>query len=290
MTAMTSSRVELERKREERKKEKQEAIAYLTDKGAQKKLELLLNEAVRLKPDDLFGYLTRESSRLSSPATVDKIVGTKAIDIGGQTAVKVIIHCVVNGASEAVESAICCLPPPMNVTQAARSQSSQSRSSKTSANAEEPSHSSTITNKLETIEEIIAKSSQILTSKEIANIQELDSCLQCPDISVHDNASATWTVSLALAKSACRLLHRPLYKMVAMLTGIDPQNGKLFPPLVIGKMLSGGPASNGKLRIRDFCVTPSDKMDYEEGIRSVCKFHQSLGKILVAKLGVCDVL
>jgi hypothetical protein len=66
----------------------------------------------------------------------------------------------------------------MNVTQAARSQSSQSRSSKTSANAEEPSHSSTITNKLETIEEIIAKSSQILTSKEIANIQELDSCLQ----------------------------------------------------------------------------------------------------------------
>jgi hypothetical protein len=52
--------------------------------------------------------------------------------------------------------------------------------------------------------------------------------------------------------------------MVAMLTGIDPQNGKLFPPLVIGKMLSGGPASNGKLRIRDFCVTPSDKMDYEE--------------------------
>ena len=57
MTAMASSRVELEHKTRERKKEKQEAITYLKDKGAQKQLEFVLNEAVRLKPDDLFGYL-----------------------------------------------------------------------------------------------------------------------------------------------------------------------------------------------------------------------------------------
>ena len=239
-------------------------------------------------------------------------MGDKIVDIGGETAVKVTVHCIVNGVpevtlwfvncvsfyvlaamtvsmSKAVESAVCCLPAPVNAIQSARSQSSLSRSSKTSVIIEEPSHSNATANALETIEEIVAKSSELLKDKEIANLQALDSCLQyvrkrnncdistlscetvyrppccrSPDISVIGNASATWTESLALAKSACQLLHKPLYKMVAMLAGIDLENEKLSCPIVIGKMLSGGPASTGKLRIRDFSVIPSDKMDYEE--------------------------
>lgn len=54
---MANSRVELECKREARRKEKEEAISYLNERGAQKQLELLLNEAVRTKPEDFFGYL-----------------------------------------------------------------------------------------------------------------------------------------------------------------------------------------------------------------------------------------
>lgn len=82
------------------------------------------------------------------------------------------------------------------------------------------------------------------------------------DISVLNNATATWTVSLALAKSACQLLHKPLYEMVATLGGIE--NDSLHSPLPISKMLSGGAVSNGKLKIRDFSVVPSQTMDYEE--------------------------
>lgn len=48
---------ELERRREERKGEKRDATLYLNERSTQQQLELLLNKAVRLKPDDLFGYL-----------------------------------------------------------------------------------------------------------------------------------------------------------------------------------------------------------------------------------------
>ena len=85
------------------------------------------------------------------------------------------------------------------------------------------------------------------------------------DVSLPDEVTvcmcASWTISLALAKSACDLLHKPLYELLFAMNGVE--NETVCPPVVVARMLSGGTVSNGKLKIRDFSVIPAET-DYEE--------------------------
>ncbi|XP_062501479.1 uncharacterized protein LOC134178613 [Corticium candelabrum] len=277
---------ELERRREERKGEKRDATLYLNERSTQQQLELLLNKAVRLKPDDLFGYLTRELSCLALPVTVYQVTGSRIIDLGGETAVKVTVHCTINGVSEVMQSAICSFPLPVVVTPVARSQSSLSRNSKQNSVTEDPVQPDVSANSLNTVEEIVTKSSELLKNKKIAELESLDTCLKSLDVSLPDEVTvcmcASWTISLALAKSACDLLHKPLYELLFAMNGVE--NETVCPPVVVARMLSGGTVSNGKLKIRDFSVIPAET-DYEEGIRNVCKFHKALGSVLSVKYG-----
>lgn len=77
-----------------------------------------------------------------------------------------------------MQSAICSFPLPVVVTPVARSQSSLSRNSKQNSVTEDPVQPDVSANSLNTVEEIVTKSSELLKNKKIAELESLDTCLK----------------------------------------------------------------------------------------------------------------
>lgn len=96
--------------------------------------------------------------------------------------------------------------------------------------------------------------------------------------------SCLQTTSFAAAIAGASLLKSPLYLHLA--STYFPETQRFTMPTPVVSVLTGGHLGCGKLKIREFCLTPLPGITFPDQIRSLLTVHQEVGKVLSAKSGV----
>ena len=90
--------------------------------------------------------------------------------------------------------------------------------------------------------------------------------------------------SYSIAEAAVALSKEPLYRHLAKT--YPPKTQKFPMPIPIVSIITSGRAGVGKLRFREFCLTPLPGVAFSEQVRALVSVHQEVGKALSAKSGV----
>lgn len=90
--------------------------------------------------------------------------------------------------------------------------------------------------------------------------------------------------SYSIAQAAATLLKEPLYRHLAKT--YSPGTHKFPMPIPVVSIITSGRAGVGKLRFREFCLTPLPGIAFSEQVRALVSVHREVGKALAAKSGV----
>eukprot|EP00118_Oscarella_pearsei_P019250 m.203607 g.203607 ORF g.203607 m.203607 type:complete len:510 (+) comp39627_c1_seq2:38-1567(+) len=276
------SRSDLERRRNERQREKELALVYLKEKQGQIECERILNDACQSKPDDFYGFLTKSFGKLAKDPIISAVRGLECLSVGGKVAaIQIKVSCVLHGIEQVIGSSVC--PPslpslPTSVAERSPSSISKRSKSRQSRPSSQLSVDLPITPQITPAADVIPKLAPTLIGKPLKDIHQLDNVLGRPEIAETGNQRAIMAVSLALARSISQLAKQPLLSILN-------KERDVSGPTVMAKVLSGGRYANGKLKVRQFYVMPSEEMEYTEGLKCIMQFHENLGTVLSSKYG-----
>ena len=124
-------------------------------------------------------------------------------------------------------------------------------------------------------------------------------CCLCPSGSIVHPASSTFASSCAVASCGAQLTKTPLFLHLATFvpSSLCPPSinsaqqktsskTKFTMPIPVVSALAGGQLSIGKLRFREFCVTPLSGSPFPEQIQMLTQIHTELGRAVQVKAGV----
>lgn len=85
-----------------RKNEKEEAIAHLQELHIPEILEELLNKACKVKPDDVFGYMSEHFHALSKEPLISSLSAREGLDNNSRNSVQVDLYCTICGTDKLI--------------------------------------------------------------------------------------------------------------------------------------------------------------------------------------------
>lgn len=118
------------------------------------------------------------------------------------------------------------------------------------------------------------------------------------DLTVHP--SSTVACSCAVATAGAQLMKSPLFLHLSTFVPASlstnanvsaqqkspKRSSKFTMPIPVVSALAGGQLTIGKLRFREFCVTPLSGSPFPEQVKMLVNVHTELGKAVQGKAGV----
>lgn len=248
-----------------------EVQSYIDKHQLQKKVEEVLNQAVKTKPDEPLAFMAGELLKLSPPSIVS-IVGRQIIDSRGNPTVECDVTtykgtfraAVPSGASTGIHEAV-----------ELRDGDKTKYLGKSVYKA---------------VENINATIGPALKGLNPVNQKEIDDKMRALDGTDNKGklgANAILAVSMAVCKAGAAEKGVPLYKHIADLAG----NSKLILPVPAFNIINGGSHAGNALAMQEFMILPIGASSFSEALRMGCEVYHALKGLIKAKYGqdACNV-
>jgi len=258
--------------------EKAAVVKYLADKNIQHSIDNAINHLVKAKPEDAFGFLARELSKLAKPAAIAKLVGREVLDSRGNPTVEADVYATVYGETKflARESAPSGASTGSNEALELRD-GDEKRYLKKGV--------------LKAAGNVSKQLSEAVHGIHVTDLKRADEAMIKADgtrLKKNLGGNALTAASFAIAQAGAALNNRNLFEHLAEVFygGHDkvPKSFHLPRPMV--NILNGGKHAGGNLKIQEFMIVPKAGNHFRENLRYVTEVYHHLAKILVAKFGV----
>lgn len=245
--------------------------SYIEKHGLQARVENVINQTVKSKPDEPMAFMAAELLKLS-PAVILNIVGRQIIDSRGNPTVEADVTtykgmfraAVPSGASTGIHEAV-----------------ELRDGDKTKYLGK---------GVLKAVENINTLIAPALKGMNPVNQKEIDDKMRALDGTDNKGklgANAILAVSMAVCKAGAAEKGVPLYKHIADLAG----NSKLVLPVPSFNIINGGSHAGNALAMQEFMILPIGASSFSEAMRMGCEIYHVLKGLIKAKYGqdACNV-
>lgn len=244
---------------------------YIDKHDLSKKIEDVINQTVKQKPDEPVSYMAAQLQKMS-PSAIVKVVGRQIVDSRGNPTCEADVYthkgwfraAVPSGASTGIYEAVELRDGDKSVYMGKGVQKA-----------------------VENINKIISPGIAGMDPKDQTAIDNKMKELDGTDNKGKLGANAILAVSLAVAKAGAAEKDVPLYKHLADLAG----NKKLILPVPSFNIINGGSHAGNALAMQEFMILPTGCKTFSEALRAGAEVYHNLKAIIKKKYGqdACNV-